>query len=367
MNDRAGTRRRRHASLALPMLCWLLGATAVAQEPNQAAKAAAQAVGAAGQSAARAVARDASQPLNVPGFEGTDLAEADHTASGMETAARRALADPNDAGGAVGTFVVEGTLSRPDVDLSATDPEIQRGGTVQNAPNAPAWRADGLASGSVRECGSDLADAGRAGRCGGVTYCVGAGCERVDTSANTGFVPAAAQLNMVMEMGGDEFDRGNMSVFTGEHRACPIRFLGGQNCCTDSGVILEVGLASCTVEEEELAEARAAGVTHYLGEYCAKRILGICRRRDRAWCVFTSELGRILHEQARPQLGMTWADCRGFTIAEIQRIDFDRVDLSEFTETLLDTSQAPGISLPDAGSTGAAMRNRIGEYYERND
>ena len=172
---------------------------------------------------------------------------------------------------------------------------------------------------------------------------------------------------MVMEMGGDEFDRDNMSIFTGEHRACPIRFLGGQNCCTDSGVFIEVGLAGCTVEERELAEARAAGVTHYLGEYCANRILGICRRRDRAWCVFTSELGRILHEQARPQLGMTWDDCRGFTIAEIQRIDFDRVNLSEFTETLLDTSQAPGISLPDAGSTGAAMRNRIGEYYERND
>ena len=64
---------------------------------------------------------------------------------------------------------------------------------------------------------------------------------------------------------------------------------------------------------------------------------------------------------------MTWDDCRGFTIAEIQRIDFDRVDLSEFSDTLLDTSQAPGISLPDAGSTGAAMRDRIGEFYREND
>ena len=270
-------------------------------------------------------------------------------------------------GGAVGRAVVDGTLSRPDVSLSETDPEIQRGDTVQNTPNAPAWRADSLASGTVRECGADLDDAGAGGRCGGVTYCVGAGCERVDTPANTAFVPAAAQLNMVMEMGGDEFDRGNMSVFTGEHQACPVRMLSGQNCCTDSGVLIEVGLTSCSAEEEELAEARAAGVTHYLGEYCAKRILGICRRRDRAWCVFTSELGRILHEQARPQLGMTWDDCRGFSIAEIQRIDFDRVDLSEFSDTLLDTSKAPGISLPDAGTTGAAMRNRIGEFYRENE
>ena len=367
MNNRTRTRRPRDTLLALPLICWLLGGLAIAQEQDQAAKEAAKAVGAVGQAAARAVASDASQPLNVPGFAGTDRPEANHTAAGMETAARRALADPNDAGGAVGRAVVDGTLSRPDVSLSETDPEIQRGDTVQNTPNAPTWRADSLASGTVRECGADLDDAGAGGRCGGVTYCVGAGCERVDTPANTAFVPAAAQLNMVMEMGGDEFDRGNMSIFTGEHRACPVRFLGGQNCCTDSGVFLEVGLASCTVEEEELAEARAAGVTHYLGEYCAKRILGICRRRDRAWCVFTSELGRILHEQARPQLGMTWDDCRGFSIAEIQRIDFDRVDLSEFTDTLLDANEAPGISLPNAGATGAAMRNRIGEFYREND
>ena len=247
--------------------------------------------------------RTQGQPSNVPGYVGTDVPQTGHTADGMNAAAQRTLADPNDAGGAVGTFVVEATLSRPDVTVTATDPGVQRADAVQNSPTDTDWQANGLASGTVRACGMDLDDAGDSGRCGGVTYCVGAGCERVDTPANTAFVPAAAQLNMVMEMGGDEFDRDNMSIFTGEHRACPIRLLGGQNCCTDSGVFIELGLAGCTVEERELAEARAAGVTHYLGEYCAKRILGICRRRDRAWCVFTSELGRILHEQARPQLG----------------------------------------------------------------
>ena len=131
-------------------------------------------------------------------------------------------------GGAVGRAVVDGTLSRPDVSLSESDPEIQRGDTVQNTPDSPAWRADSLASGTVRECGANLDDAGAGGRCGGVTYCVGAGCERVDTPANTAFVPAAAQLNMVMEMGGDEFDRGNMSVFTGEHQAVPCGFSAGR-------------------------------------------------------------------------------------------------------------------------------------------
>ena len=349
------------------MAALFVAGTALAQDLDEAAKAAARAVGTAGQAAARAVASDASQPSDVPGYVGTDLAETDHTAEGMNAAAQRALADPNDGGGAVGTFVAQSNLLRPNVEVQRSDPEVQRAEAIEGTPDATAWRANGLASGSVRECGADLDDAGTGGRCGGVTYCVGAGCERVDTAANTAFVPATTQLNMVMEMGGEEFDRGNMRIFSGEHRACPIRFLGGQNCCNDSGVLIQIGLADCTAGEVELAEARAAGVTHYLGEYCAKRILGICRRRDRAWCVFTSQLGRILHEQARPQLGMNWDDCRGFTVAEIQRIDFDRVNLSEFTDTLLDTSRPPGIVLPDAGTTGAAMRERIGEYYERNE
>ena len=344
-----------------------LGVPALAQDSGEAAKAAARAVGAAGQAAAQALAADTDQPSNVPGFQGTDVPQTGHTADELENAARRTLADPNDAGGAVGAFVADAALLRPEVTVTAADPEVQRSEVIQNNPNATELRAGGLASGNVRECGADLNDAGSGGRCGGVTYCVGSGCERVDTAANTAFVPAATRLNMVMEMGGTEFDRRSLRIFSGQYQACTIRFLGGQNCCNDSGVLIDIGLAGCSAGEIELAEARAAGVTHYLGEYCAKRILGICRRRDRAWCVFTSELGRILHEQARPQLGMGWSNCRGFSVAEIQRIDFDRVDLSEFTDTLLDTSEPPGIVLPDGGTTGTLMRERIGEYYESNN
>ena len=337
------------------------------QDSQEAARAAARTVGGAGQAAARGVATDAGQALTVPGFAGTNVAQTGHTDANMEAAARNALADPDNEGGAVGAFVAGSGASRPETDIEAGEPAIARGEAVQDSPTSSSWRAGGLASGSVRECGRGLARAQAPGRCGGVTWCVGADCERADTPANTGFVNAATNLNMVMEMGGREFDRGNLRIFSGEWEFCTIRLLGGQNCCTDSGVFIEAGLLGCEAHEIELAEARAAGVTHYLGEYCAKRILGICRRRDRAWCVFTSELGRILHEQARPQLGIGWGHCDGFTVSQIQSIDFDRVDLSEFTGTLLDTGEAPGISLPDAGATGAAMHERIRDLYERND
>ena len=337
------------------------------QDSQEAARAAARTVGGAGQAAARGVATDEGQALTVPGFAGTNVSQTGHTDADMEAAARNALADPDSDGGAAARTVIEGSVSRPASPVSDSEPGVRRAEAIQRAPGDAGWRAEGLASGTVRECGRGLTAAQAGGRCGGVTWCVGAECERVDTPVNTGFVDAATNLNMVMEMGGREFDRGNLRIFSGESEFCTIRLLGGQNCCTDSGVFIEAGLLGCEAHEIELAEARAAGVTHYLGEYCAKRILGICRRRDRAWCVFTSELGRILHEQARPQLGIGWGHCDGFTVSQIQSIDFDRVDLSEFTETLLDTGEAPGISLPDAGATGAAMHERIRDLYERND
>lgn len=359
-----------HAWSAVLSALMCLGGAAGAQEADEDvidARAAARAVGSAGQTAARALATDADTPAAIPGFEGAGVDQTGHTATAMPGAAQRALADPDHAGGAVGAFVSGAALSRPDGNVDGTEPGVRRAATVEAAPNAPAWQAGGLASGSVSGCGAGLDDAGDGGACGGVTSCVGAGCERVNTYANTGFVDAATQLNLVMEMGGDEFDRGSMRIFSGEWEFCTVRLLGWQDCCNDSGILIESGLLGCNAHEIELAEARAAGVTHYLGEYCAKRILGICRRRDRAWCVFTSLLGRILHEQARPQLGMGWGSCEGFTVSDIRGIDFNRVDLSEFTSTLLDGNEAPGVSLPDAGAAGTVMRGRIDRYYERND
>ena len=76
--------------------------------------------------------------------------------------------------------------------------------------------------------------------------------------------------------------------------------------------------------------------------------MGVCIRRERVWCVFGSKLGRILQEATRGQLGLGWGDCRGFTVEEMERIDFEAVDLSEFTENLVDGSSAPSIALPEA-------------------
>ncbi len=341
-------------------LLWIVfGGGASAEDP----KSAARAIGNAGAAAAGAIARDASNATTVPGYAGTNLPERSIGADDLEDEGRARLADPDDPGGRAGRSVIEGVTVRPDVPVTDSDPGIVRGKTVAADPQAPSHGAGNLASGGVSDCAAGLADAGRGGACGSVRWCVGADCGSTQPQANTGFAEATTRLNMAVEMGGEEFDRESLRIFTGKRRACHIHYGGLANCCKNTGLL--VGLANCSASERELAEERNAGNTHYLGRYCSKRIFGVCIRRSRAWCVFSSKLGRILHQQARPQLGIGWSSCRGFTVAEIERIDFAALDLSEFTENLMDGGQEPAVSLPDAGGTQALMKDRVRDFYGR--
>ncbi|MCY4511433.1 MAG: conjugal transfer protein TraN [Acidobacteria bacterium] len=334
-------------------------AGAGAEDPKEAARA----VGQAGRAAASAVAKDAGSTVHVPGYAGTNLPERGVSAGELGTAANRVLADPADPGGRAGRAVIEGAAVRPAADVEAGDPIVQRGDGIEGDAHSPRWRADGLASGSVTGCGAGVAQAEAGGRCGSVSWCVGADCETAESQANTGFVESAARLNMVLELGGDEFDRDNLRFFNGVRRSCVIRWGGLADCCKDSGLL--IGLANCSEQERSLAEERHAGNTHYLGRRCTRRVLGVCVRRERSWCVFGSKLGRILQEAARSQLGIGWGSCRGFTVGEMESIDFEAVDLSEFTEDLVDGSREPSIDLPEADEAGAVMRGRIRDFYRR--
>ena len=342
------------------LVCLMLWIVSAQADP----KAAARAIGSAGNAAARTIARDSSKAADVPGYAGTNLPERNIGASRLRDEGRARLADPDDPGGAAGRTVIEGTTARPAASVPATDPAVTRAEGIAGSPQSSAHGADGLASGSTAECGADLDDAGDGGTCGQVTYCVGAGCETVRPQANTGFVETTTRLNMALELGGEEFDRDDRRFFKGTRRRCHVHFGGLANCCRNRGLL--VGLANCSANDKLLAKERNAGNTHYLGKRCSKKIIfGICVRRSRYWCVFGSKLGRILQQQGRRQLGIGWSSCRGFTVAEIERIDFARLDLSEFTENLMDGAKEPGVSLPDAGDTGAGMRTRIREFYER--
>lgn len=105
----------------------------------------------------------------------------------------------------------------------------------------------------------------------------------------------------------------------------------------------------CTQDEFQLRVKRELKSTHYIGSYCATEVLGACIEERRAFCTFASPLSRILQEQIRPQLSMSWGsaedpDCRGITVAQIQQVDWTQVDLSEWLAILVTTDNLPSVT-----------------------
>jgi len=108
---------------------------------------------------------------------------------------------------------------------------------------------------------------------------------------------------------------------------------------------------ACSQTDLETANMAASGFCHHIGNHCISTWLGGCVQRARVYCCFNSKIGRIIHEQGRPQLipFATLADgyfgsvdnpvCRGFDQNELQAIDFSQVDLSEYFADITNAAQ----------------------------
>jgi hypothetical protein len=134
----------------------------------------------------------------------------------------------------------------------------------------------------------------------------------------------------------------NIRIFPGMGLKCrkPGIQTGFANCCSGgTGNAWGILGDTCNKNEKILAQKRERGLCHYVGEYCSIKIKTpfgkICLQKKKSFCCFNSKLARIIHEQARPQLGISWGspkhpNCRGFTIEEITKIDWTKIDFSEY-------------------------------------
>lgn len=116
---------------------------------------------------------------------------------------------------------------------------------------------------------------------------------------------------------------------------------------------------ACEEEELLMNSKRAVDSCHYVGSYCNTKVLGVCIEKRESYCCFNSPLSRIIQEQVRPQLGLTFGSpknptCGGIPISEIGNIDWDRVDLGEWLAILKQNNMFPEASAIDMESlTGA--------------
>jgi conjugal transfer mating pair stabilization protein TraN len=107
-------------------------------------------------------------------------------------------------------------------------------------------------------------------------------------------------------------------------------------------IYIVLSMMSCNEEEGKLAMKEGAGLCHTVGTWCSSRTFGSCTEHKTGKCCFNSMLARIINEQGRSQVGKAWGtaetpDCTGFTVAQLQSLNFAAMDLSEFYASLVPT------------------------------
>lgn len=95
----------------------------------------------------------------------------------------------------------------------------------------------------------------------------------------------------------------------------------------------------CEEEEFMLAAQKEFGNCKRVGSYCKSKVLGVCVEKRTSSCCFKSPLARIMQEQVRLQVGKGWGSaknpsCDGIPLQDLDRIDWDRVNLDEWTAIL---------------------------------
>ena len=105
----------------------------------------------------------------------------------------------------------------------------------------------------------------------------------------------------------------------------------------------------CTKDEFELGTKRQLKSCSKVGSYCKKKILGACIEKRQSFCCFSAPLPRIMQEQMRPQLGMSFGpakspDCSGIPVERFGEINWDRINLDEWLGILQATNNFPATS-----------------------
>ena len=130
-----------------------------------------------------------------------------------------------------------------------------------------------------------------------------------------------------------------------------------------------LSMMSCNENEGKLAMKEGAGLCHTIGSYCSSciRIFGYCIsciENTTGKCCFNSKLARIINEQGRQQFGKGWGsaespDCSGFSIAQLQSMDFSAMDLTEFYASIV--PKLPNVNALQSGNASRASNCYYGQ------
>ncbi|EDR6890904.1 type-F conjugative transfer system mating-pair stabilization protein TraN [Salmonella enterica subsp. enterica] len=210
--------------------------------------------------------------------------------------------------------------------------------------------------------------AGKVMICGGDVFCLDGECDKAQSGKSNDFGEAVSQLAALAAAGKDVAALNGIDVraFTGQAKFCKKTAAGYSNCCKDSGWGQDIGLAKCSSDEKALAKAKTNKLTVSVGEFCSKKVLGVCLEKKRSYCQFDSKLAQIVQQQGRNgQLHISFGsskhpDCRGITVDELQQIKFDQLDFTNFYEDLMNNQK-----IPDSGALTEKVKEQIADQLKQ--
>lgn len=213
--------------------------------------------------------------------------------------------------------------------------------------------------------------------CAGEIRCLDGSCDDQSYKPNNEMGEAIAQLTALSEIKnyiGEDFDQNSLSIFKGDagDNSCGIGVVDSFDCCgEDDGWALSLHLTKCGSNEIALHKKREENKCVRIGRYCAEKVLGACIRHKVSYCCFDNKLIKTIQEQGRSQLGIDYGtpeqpNCRGFSAEELSKIDFSKLDLSEYASDILGKYQTKAGTIAQVNKDIGAKVNRLQQDYKSN-
>jgi conjugal transfer mating pair stabilization protein TraN len=189
----------------------------------------------------------------------------------------------------------------------------------------------------------------------GITKCKGVPCfdglcGQTHFDKDEDMLPTVSKLTAVATAKGKDIN--NISLFAGQGLHCSNKLASYSNCCKikgfgrnkNNGWGHKIG-AKCNSQEQQLADMRQQNLCVYVGK-TRSTTLGVKSVDKHHFCCFGNILDKIIQTQGRGQLGMNFGsggnpDCRGLTISELLRIDFNKIDYSDFYPVIKNKIKIP--------------------------
>lgn len=197
--------------------------------------------------------------------------------------------------------------------------------------------------------------------CSGIP-CIDGNCIDKSYMTNGEMMDSLSKLATVSQM---KNKNNSVSLFEGKARHCTKKVVGYSNCCkvgVGKGWGKTIG-AHCSKDEKLLYDLRSKNLCVYVGKQSKGRFKKTVKHR---YCCFANLLEKIVQEQGRRQIGRSFgngysADCSGLTINDIQRIDFSRIDFSEFIEDVKKQFAVGDRNLPNTDDVKARFKDSVGQ------